>query len=157
RRWRSRPCGAACPSRGSFIACLRRLPSASLLKPKSRVGRRSSRTTRLSLLTRGLNTLAACPLHSDRSQIEADFAQTLVKCGQGAADRHPSRLLRARRERPRGRAAECRQQFPPSDGDCHTPLPCEVRKRERYHATSVLSLTARTRSGRDARRAQAAT
>src|SRR5262249_21106431 len=38
------------------------------------------------------------------------------------------RLLRTRRERPRGRrAAECGQQFPPSDGDCHTPLPCEVR------------------------------
>ena len=37
-------------------------------------------------------------------------------------------LLRARRERPRGRAAECSQQFPPSEGDCHTPLPCEVRK-----------------------------
>src|SRR5215467_5722985 len=38
-------------------------------------------------------------------------------------------LLRARRERPRGRrAAECGQQFPPSDIDCHTPLPCEVRK-----------------------------
>src|SRR5215472_768864 len=28
----------------------------------------------------------------------------------------------------RRRAAECGQQFPPSDGDCHTPLPCEVRK-----------------------------
>src|SRR5262249_3145226 len=39
------------------------------------------------------------------------------------------RLLRTRRERPRCyRAAECSQQFPPSDGDCHTPLPCEVRK-----------------------------
>ena len=38
-------------------------------------------------------------------------------------------VLRPRRERPRGRrAAECGQQFPPSDGDCHTPLPCEVRK-----------------------------
>jgi hypothetical protein len=37
-------------------------------------------------------------------------------------------LLRARRERPRNRTAECSQQFPPSDGDCHTPLPCEVRK-----------------------------
>jgi hypothetical protein len=36
------------------------------------------------------------------------------------------RLLRARRERPRGcRAAKCGQQFPPSDGDCHAPLPCE--------------------------------
>src|SRR5262249_14120069 len=32
------------------------------------------------------------------------------------------RLLRARRDRPRRRsAAECGQQFPPSDGDCHTP------------------------------------
>src|SRR5262252_134438 len=41
------------------------------------------------------------------------------------------RLLRPRRERPRGRrAAKCGQQFPPSDGDCHTPLPCEVRKRK---------------------------
>src|SRR5262249_480942 len=37
-------------------------------------------------------------------------------------------LLRARCERPRRRAAKCGQQFPPSDGDCHTPLPCEVRK-----------------------------
>src|SRR5262249_13403885 len=26
------------------------------------------------------------------------------------------------------RAAECSQQFPPSDGACHTPLPCEVRE-----------------------------
>src|SRR5215471_17012572 len=59
---------------------------------------------------------------------------------------HPLALLRARRERPRGsRAAECGQQFPPSDGDCHTPLPCEVR-RERYHATRVQSL--RLRRGR---------
>src|SRR6516165_5946739 len=38
-------------------------------------------------------------------------------------------LLRVRCKRPRGcRAAECGQQFPPSHGDCHTPLPCEVRK-----------------------------
>src|SRR5262249_32189935 len=38
---------------------------------------------------------------------------------------HPFGLLRARRERPRRRsAAECSQQFPPSDGDCHTPLIC---------------------------------
>src|SRR5262249_57149604 len=37
--------------------------------------------------------------------------------------------LRPRRQRPRDRrAAEYSQQFPPSDGDCHTPLPCEVRK-----------------------------
>src|SRR5262249_26880082 len=44
-------------------------------------------------------------------------------------DHRHRRLLCARRERPRRRrAAECSQQFPPSEGDCHTPLPCEVRK-----------------------------
>src|SRR5215831_8031479 len=44
-------------------------------------------------------------------------------------DHRHRRLLRACRERPRHRrATECGQQFPPSDGDCHTPLPCEVRK-----------------------------
>jgi hypothetical protein len=33
-----------------------------------------------------------------------------------------TRLLRARREGPRDRAAaKCGQQFPPSDGDCHMP------------------------------------
>src|SRR5215475_4287545 len=38
-------------------------------------------------------------------------------------------LLRARREWPRRRStAECGQQFPPSDGDRHAPLPREVRK-----------------------------
>src|SRR5262249_32017215 len=42
--------------------------------------------------------------------------------------RRLARLLRTRRKRPRRRAAECDQQLPPSDGDCHTPLPCEVRK-----------------------------
>src|SRR5215468_11603851 len=47
------------------------------------------------------------------------------------SDHRHRRLLRAPRERPRSRrAAECSQQFPPSDGDCHTPLPCEVRKRK---------------------------
>jgi hypothetical protein len=45
-------------------------------------------------------------------------------CNIGAAG-----LVRARSERPRGSdAAERDQQFPPSDGDCHPPLPCEVRK-----------------------------
>src|SRR6516162_243127 len=43
--------------------------------------------------------------------------------------RRLARLLRARSERPSsGSPAECGQQFPPSDADCHTPLPCEVRK-----------------------------
>src|SRR5215831_11876271 len=49
--------------------------------------------------------------------------------GKNAETIHFARLLRARRERPRNRGpAECGQQSPPSDGDCHTPLPCEVRK-----------------------------
>src|SRR5262249_39851624 len=35
----------------------------------------------------------------------------------------------------------CRQQFPPSDGDCHTPLPCEgvkgtIPRRERAVLTA---------------------
>jgi hypothetical protein len=48
---------------------------------------------------------------------------------QHADPPHGLGLLRARSERPRRRrAAECSQQFPPSNGDCHTPLPCEVRK-----------------------------
>jgi hypothetical protein len=55
------------------------------------------------------------------------------------SDYRHRRLLRPRRERPRGRAAECGQQFPPSNGDCHTPLPREVRKDDEYHATNVLS------------------
>jgi hypothetical protein len=42
---------------------------------------------------------------------------------------HALALLRTRGEWPRGgRAAERGQQFPPSDGDCHAPLPREVRK-----------------------------
>src|SRR5215813_7204283 len=62
----------------------------------------------------------------DRSSI----ALSVLLCGAIVADSGQlPRLLRARRERPRDRrAAECSQQFPPSDGDCHTPLPCEVRK-----------------------------
>ena len=53
-------------------------------------------------------------------------------------------LLRTRRERPRDRrAAECDQQFAPSDGDCHTPLPREVRKGNDSTPTGVLSLTER--------------
>ena len=52
----------------------------------------------------------------------------------------PHIALGARRERPHSHcAAECDQQFPPSDGDCHTPLPREAPEGKRYHATSVLS------------------
>src|SRR5262245_50787612 len=59
---------------------------------------------------------------------------------QQNADASHALLLRACRERPRRScAAECGQQFPSSNGDCHTPLPCEVRKKERYHVTMVQS------------------
>src|SRR5215472_16996833 len=58
-------------------------------------------------------------------------------------------LLRARRERPgdRRRAAECGQQLPPSDGDCHAPLPCEVRKR---NDTTPSPCSLHVRGGQDA-------
>src|SRR5262249_45284188 len=49
-------------------------------------------------------------------------------------------LLRARREWPRdNRAAERDQQLPPSDGNCHTPLPCEVRKGTIPHQERAVS------------------
>ena len=42
--------------------------------------------------------------------------------------RNPATGIAGCCEQPRRRhAAECGQQFPSSDGDCHTPLPCEVR------------------------------
>src|SRR5262249_39567448 len=70
---------------------------------------------------------------------EASFFQPLAKCGyEGRAlggraavkeSYHRHRRLRPHRERPRcRRTAECGQQFPPSDGDCHAPLPCEVHR-----------------------------
>src|SRR6516225_4124094 len=71
---------------------------------------------------------------------EARFLQALTEGGHEVhsvsergvpqePDHRHRRLLRVRRERPGcRRAAECDQQLPPSDGDCHTPLPCEVRK-----------------------------
>src|SRR5262249_44251442 len=71
----------------------------------------------------------------------AEFTELLTECVEdlalqgwcGVAEvtdpRSHSRLLRTRRERPHySRTAECSQQFPPSDGDCDTPLPYEVRK-----------------------------
>src|SRR5215831_11903916 len=56
--------------------------------------------------------------------------------------------LRPRRERPcRRRAAECSQQFPPSDGDCHMPLPCEVRK---GNDSTPLACSLHVQGGQDA-------
>jgi len=60
------------------------------------------------------------------------FSGSSRSCVHEHADApHALGLLRACRERPCRRcAAECGQQFPPSDGACHTPLPCEVRKKK---------------------------
>src|SRR6516162_1304185 len=43
--------------------------------------------------------------------------------------------------------AECGQQFPPSDGDCHTPLPREVRK---GNDTTSRARSLAVRGGQDA-------
>src|SRR5262245_58174290 len=59
--------------------------------------------------------------------------------GRDGSALHGRNGTRAAQRPGRRRAAECSQQFPPSDGNCHTPLPCEVRKRERYHTKNVRS------------------
>src|SRR5262249_48245979 len=58
--------------------------------------------------------------------------------GADNADDRQRRLLRARRQRPRCRAAERSYQFPPSDVDWHEPLSVRglPRERKRYHAAS---------------------
>src|SRR6516162_5830309 len=93
---------------------------------------------------------------------EACFLQTLAEPGdqvrevgergvpQETNNRH-RRLLPTRRERPRGcRAAECSQQLPPSDGDCHAPLPREVRKRRIPRHESAVPNSAAPGAGRRA-------
>src|SRR5215475_7346989 len=66
---------------------------------------------------------------AERSDASLSFHIGRSRAHENADPPHPFRLLRPCRERPRDRrAAERDQQLPPSDGDCHTPLPCEVRK-----------------------------
>jgi len=73
-------------------------------------------------------------------------ARQSASCGE-IPPRH-RRLLRACCTRPGDRIAECDQQFPPSDGDCHTPLPCEVRKgRISRHECAVLTARHPARAG----------
>src|SRR6516225_6672125 len=64
----------------------------------------------------------------ERANTSVPFRIVSSQIDEHADAPHALALLRPRRERPRRRAAECGQQFPPSEGDCHTPLPCEVRK-----------------------------
>jgi len=81
-------------------------------------------------------------MEGDHSLTVSAYVQRSRRCGHAKVSLHAAlcgwswlqlhrfvRMLRTRRKRPRRRrAAECSQQFPPSDGDCHTPLPCEVRR-----------------------------
>src|SRR5262245_22297924 len=56
-------------------------------------------------------------------------ADRALKCRFAADD--PKRILRnaqSQERLPRAAMLPAGQQFPPSDGDCHTPLPREVRK-----------------------------
>src|SRR5262249_38316671 len=73
------------------------------------------------------------------------IALSVLLCGAIVADSGQlRRLLCPRRDRPcNRRAAECSQQFPPSDGDCHTPLPREVRKGNDSTPRACCPLTAR--------------
>src|SRR5262249_56303899 len=72
----------------------------------------------------------SCLFQSLAERTQADRVSGQVRrCAAEEPDHWHRGLPRARRERPRRRrAAECGQQLPPSDGDCHTPLPCEVRR-----------------------------
>src|SRR5215469_17984925 len=80
-----------------------------------------------------LQVLTDCPTQFAKALLEGRGASLSLRivCSrqhERSNPPHPCRLC-ARRERPcRRRTAERGQQFPPSDGDCHTPLPCEVRK-----------------------------
>src|SRR5262249_61077628 len=97
---------------------------------------------------------------------EAGLAQAFAECSDIGSPpgwcftvekpnyRH-RRLLRVRCQRPCGRATECGQQFPPSDGDCHTPPPCEVRKSNDTTPRACCPNSAAP--GRGALRTQAAT
>src|SRR5262249_48026574 len=56
---------------------------------------------------------------------------------------HPLTLLRARRKRPRDRAAKRSDQFPSSDSDRHEALPCEgslVKETVSHRKCAVLTL-----------------
>src|SRR5262245_14653702 len=76
------------------------------------------------IMTFGITRFSQAFCEGGNEQAEILWGRLMKEAHNGF--RH---ALRARRERPRcRRAAECCQQFPPSDGDCHTPLRCEVRK-----------------------------
>src|SRR5262249_43844506 len=122
--------------RGRLFRCKSRSNTGcdnSRYRTVSQIGRESRKATVLGLCPAIFN------FHVLAFDI-AEFAETGSKCGQERrigpgkpaaqkSDHRHRRLLRARRQRPRHRrAAECGQQFPPSDDDRHTPLPCEVRK-----------------------------
>jgi hypothetical protein len=60
---------------------------------------------------------------SKRSDTGPYFGIVSGECGQEHDAPHPLGVLRARRERPRDRAAKHDDEFSPSDMDCHMTLP----------------------------------
>src|SRR5262245_29760178 len=94
-------------------------------------------TERESVFDREVLTLDVTKIPEPSSQCLNEVGET----GRREIAKTHHALLRPRRQRPRDRrAAECGQQFPPSDGDCHTPLPREVRTgRIPRHERAVLT------------------
>src|SRR6516165_416902 len=77
--------------------------------------------------------------------------ETLKKCGLNWGVSVLRRAVEKANHRhgPRRRTAECGQQFPPSDGERHTPLPCEVRTGTiPRHERAVLTARHPARAGR---------
>src|SRR5262249_17244219 len=121
--------------------------------PTPRRSRRSLIRAYCTSTYRSQRRLRRSSKRSRSKKAKANQEVALGKAHQHTDLPHPVRLLRARRQRPRHyRAAERSQQFPPSDGDCHTPLPREVRKRKnsdnrrRHEANSWSKVLASFRS-----------
>src|SRR5215831_6520299 len=102
------------------------------LRPKQVADQRGYRVDIITIMAKLVGDVAPFDITEVAHPAHEFLAEWIVVRGSRADvpdTRSLPRLLRARRERPRSRrSAECGQQFPPSDGDCHTPLPCEVRK-----------------------------
>src|SRR6516164_2190987 len=97
-------------------------------KPASaEIAHRITAPPRVRAILSSKDAIGASP--AERSDASLSFQIGRSRAHEHADPPHLLALLRARRERPRGRrATERGQQLPPSDGDCHTPLPREVRK-----------------------------
>src|SRR5262249_55720287 len=103
---------------------------------KAKLPARTKRAQKLQTASLHLRASERHSVHSSKdaigtSRAERSDASLSFHIGRSRADEHadvPHALGLLCTRRPRPPRAECGQQFPPSDGDCHTPLPCEVRK-----------------------------